>query len=60
MLTSDNVGLVETVGAAYAASCVDFSCIDDIVRGIKKILENEQLYRENAKKFYTATDNMKK
>ena len=58
MLTSDNVGLVETVGAACAASCVDFSCIDDIVRGIKKILENEQLYRKNAQKFYAATDNM--
>ena len=40
-------------------SCVDFTCIDDIVRGIKKILENEQLYRENGRKFYAATDNMK-
>lgn len=46
------------MGAACAASCVDFSCIDDIVRGIKKILENEQLYRKNAQKFYAATDNM--
>lgn len=59
MLTSNNIGLMETVGDIGAASCVDFSQIDDIACGIKNVLKNYSIYQENSKKFYSTTDNTK-
>lgn len=59
MLTSENIGLTETVGQAGAGECVDFSDVDKIARGIKKILKNQAVYAQNARRFYDETDNFK-
>lgn len=59
MLTSDNIGLVETVGAAGAAECVDFLNINSLRDGLKRILDYYQQYSDNAKAFYNMTDNEK-
>ena len=58
MVTSNNIGLIETVGQAGAAECVDFSDVDKIATAIKKILKNQAVYAENARKFYNETDNL--
>lgn len=57
MLTSDNIGLTETVGAAGAAECVDFSDVAEVKNGLSKILSNYDQYHEKALKFYKQTDN---
>lgn len=57
MLTSDNIGLTETVGAAKAAECVDFSNEDAICDGLSKILDDYETYHENALEFYRQTNN---
>ena len=56
-MTSDNIGLTETVGAAGAAECVDFSDVAEVKNGLGKILSSYDKYRENALKFYKQTDN---
>ncbi len=57
MLTSQNVGLVETAGEYKAAECVDFSSVEDVANGLRKILNNKNEYIGNAKKFYNDVDN---
>ncbi len=57
MLTSQNIGLTETVGICGAAECVDFSSVDDIANGLNKILNNVDAYSENARRFYEQVDN---
>lgn len=56
MLTSLNVGLTETVGAAKAAECVNFDDEEEILKGIKTIKTNYRVYSENALKFYNDYD----
>lgn len=56
MLTSDNIGMTETVGAYGAAECVDFNDIEAIKTGIEKIKANYDFYSQNAKKFYESVD----
>ncbi len=58
MLTSDNIGLTETVGAAGAAECVDFSNVAEVRNGLDKILSDYECYHERAKRFYEQTDNL--
>lgn len=57
MLTSQNIGLTETVGRFGAAECVDFNDVKQIEIGIKKIKDNYNSYVNNAYKFYNHTDN---
>lgn len=57
MLTSDNIGLTETVGVAGAAECVDFSDVTEVKKGLEKILCSYDKYRKNAVGFYKQTDN---
>lgn len=57
MLTSQNIGLTETVGAANAAVCVDFQDVSQIVNGIKTIKDNYELYSKSAIEFYDGTSN---
>lgn len=57
MLTSDNIGLTETVGAAGAAECVDFSDVTEVKNGLEKILCSYDKYHKNAMEFYKQTDN---
>lgn len=57
MLTSQNIGLTETVGAANAAVCVDFLDVEQIANGIKKIKENHEAYSKAAIEFYEGTSN---
>lgn len=57
MLTSDNIGLVETVGASGAAECVDFSNVKKVKEGLCNILEKYELYHKNAIRFYEQVDN---
>ena len=57
MLTSTNLGLTETVGAANAAVCVDFLDVKQIAEGINKIKSNYELYSKSAIDFYEGTSN---
>ena len=57
MLCSQNIGLQETVGAAMAGECVDYSNVDAIVDGLKKIREKHELYSQNAFSFYNSINN---
>lgn len=57
MLCSQNIGLVETVGAAGAGECVDYDNVDSIVCGLKKIMANSEYYKKHALDFYNSTDN---
>ena len=57
MLTSQNLGLTETVGAANAAVCVDFLDVNQIADGIKKIKANHEFYSKSAIAFYEETSN---
>ena len=57
MLTSTNIGLTETVGAANAAVCVDFLNVEQIAEGINKIKSNYELYSKSAIDFYEGTSN---
>ena len=58
MITSSNIGLIETVGQAGAAECVDFNDVNAIAEGISKILINQKVYSDNAVKFYESTNNI--
>lgn len=58
MLTSKNIGLVETVGIANAAVCIDFNDVNEIKIGLQKIISNYEEYRRGAEAFYNGTDNM--
>lgn len=57
MLTSQNVGLTETVGEMGAAECVDFSSHEDIALGLNRIFTNLEKYSICARKFYEQTKN---
>lgn len=57
MITSENVGLTETVGKCGAAECVDFTDIVAIKDGIERIVNDFDIYKSNALKFYQSTDN---
>lgn len=57
MITSENIGLSETVGEFGAAVCVDFLDVEQIVCAVKKIRDDHQTYSDNAKKFYYLIDN---
>ena len=57
MLTSTNIGLTETVGAANAAVCVDFLDVNQIAEGINKIKSNYEFYSKSAIDFYEGTSN---
>lgn len=57
MLTSQNIGLLETVGVAKAAVCVDFHNVDQIVAGIEKIKGEYSCYSAAARAFYEGTSN---
>ncbi|MBE6934674.1 MAG: glycosyltransferase family 4 protein [Ruminococcaceae bacterium] len=60
MLTSQNLGLTETVGVAKAGVCVDFLSVDQIIAGIKEIKENYHSYSAAATAFYEETSNVEK
>ena len=60
MLTSQNLGLSETVGTAKAAVCVDFLNVDQILEGIKEIKDNYSHYSKAALSFYEGTSNFEK
>lgn len=57
MLTSENIGLTETVGAARAAECVNFENVESILVGLKKIIDNYDEYSKNAIVFYNSCEN---
>ena len=57
MIVSQNLGLLETVGDAQCAECVDFNDVNCIVDGLKKIIDNKELYAQNTKKFYDNCNN---
>ncbi len=57
MLTSANIGLTETVGAANAAICVDFRNTEQIVNGINSIKSNYNFYVKSAIDFYKGVSN---
>ena len=57
MVTSENIGLTETVGKCGAAECVDFSDIVAIKDGIERIVNDFDTYKSNALKFYQSTNN---
>lgn len=57
MLTSDNIGLTETVGLAGAAVCVDFANQEEVKNGLKRIIDNYKDFSNRAKLFYNMTDN---
>lgn len=57
MLCSQNLGLTETVGAAGAGECVDYTNVDSIVVGLRKIINNQTVYKANAHRFFDSTDN---
>lgn len=57
MLTSQNIGLTETVGHYQCAECIDFTDADCIAEGICKIKRHKADYVENAIRFYNDCDN---
>jgi len=57
MITSQNIGLTETVGVANAAVCVDFLDVEQIAEGIKKIKNDYEFYSKSAIDFYEGTSN---
>ena len=57
MLTSQNLGLSETVGEMGAAVCVDFLKVDQILNGIKMIKDHYPQYSQAAVAFYEKTSN---
>lgn len=57
MLCSQNLGLTETVGAAGAGECVDYTNVDSIVAGLQKIIHDQTAYKDNARRFYDSTNN---
>ena len=59
MLCSDNIGLIETVGAANAGVCVNYEDISEIKNGFKTIIKKYDEYRNGAYKFYESVDNKK-
>ncbi len=56
MITSENLGLTETVGIYKAGKCVEFKKVDIVVEALKDILNQHDEYSLNAKKFYEAVD----
>ena len=57
MLTSDNIGLTETVGLAGAAVCVDFANQEEVKNGLNTIIDSYEEFSNRAKSFYNITDN---
>lgn len=57
MITSNNIGLTETVGVSNAAVCVDFCDIGQIANGIKTIKDSYSFYAKSAIDFYEGTSN---
>ncbi len=57
MLTSNNLSLLETVGEAGAAECVNFNDVNEIKRGLCKIIDEYDKYRKCAFEFYRSTEN---
>lgn len=57
MLCNPIPGLTETVGAAGAAECVDFSDGEALLAAIRRIDANRERYHRAALAFYAATDN---
>lgn len=58
MLCNTIPGLMDTVGAAGAAECVDFTDPDAILDALDRIDADYDTYRENALAFYRRTDNL--
>ena len=56
MLTSQNIGLTETVGAYGAAKCIDFTNIDNICNAIMSIREQYDQYSKASIDFYNNID----
>ena len=56
MLANDIPGLKNTVGNAGAAQCIELMK-DNIIDAIKRLEEDYELYSENAKRFFSKTDN---
>ncbi|MCI8376569.1 MAG: glycosyltransferase family 4 protein [Lachnospiraceae bacterium] len=56
MITSENLGLTETVGFYKAGRCVNFKSVDALEEAIRNILDKYDEYSRNAKKFYEAAD----
>lgn len=59
ILGSDIPGLRCTVGKWNAGKCVDFDDIESIKSAIADILNDYDLYSQNAKKMFSAVDNKK-
>lgn len=56
MLTSQNIGLLETIGQAGAGKCVDLNDVDEITKAIIEIQCNHSTMSNKAIDFYHATD----
>lgn len=59
VLGSDIPGLRSTIGQWNAGKCVDFDDIESIKNAITEILNNYDIYSENAKSMFDAIDNKK-
>lgn len=59
VLGSDIPGLRSTIGQWNAGKCVDFDDIESIKNAITEILNNYDIYSENAKSMFAAIDNKK-
>lgn len=57
MICSENPGLSETVGAANAGKCLDFSDADRLADALREIKNHYAEYSACAKEFYDAVDN---
>lgn len=56
MITSENLGLTETVGVYRAGRCVDFKNVDALADAMKDIRDQYKVYALNTRKFYEAAD----
>lgn len=55
MLTSQNIGLTETVGAYGAGECVDFSDGDAVTDALSRLLSERYRYEVSARRMYKDT-----
>ena len=56
MITSENLGLTETVGYYNAGKCVDMNNVEQLSFAIQEIFEKYDEYSKNARKLYYAVD----
>lgn len=57
-LGSDVIGLTDTVGKYEAGVCCDFKDVESLEKGLKKIIESESFYANNAEIFFDSTNNL--